>query len=167
MGTEESGEFMITDSRFHMWRAVIALAHADNRIDDQEREFADNYLVHVPFSDEQKVMLRRDLDKAQDVQAMFNKITDRADQAEFFEFARMIVWCDGNLDEQEDKIFEYVKDAQMFTLNEAEMRKIVRETRESGKAQRAAEDAQFEADADKLLGFRAVIRRGFGKRKAL
>lgn len=156
---------MVASSRFNMWRAVVALAHADGRIDPKEKDFVDRYLANVQFSENQKITLKDDLRTPLNVKDMFDTIGDRADQAEFFEFARMLVWCDGDLDAQEDRLFEYVKDSQMAKLDPEKMRALVRETRESAQIQRLVEDEEFQEDARKRVGFGAIVARSFGKRK--
>ena len=51
----------ISESRFKMWRAVFAMAHADGLVTDHEKSFMENYLEKVPFSPEQREILREDM----------------------------------------------------------------------------------------------------------
>ncbi|GJL85294.1 MAG: hypothetical protein DHS20C02_10690 [Micavibrio sp.] len=144
---KKSGEHQMTEQvsqcRFYMWRTVVALAHADHVVTQEERDFIENYLNNVPFSDEQKETLRADLEHAQDVDEMFDEITEASDRAEFFEFARMMVWCDGNYDAQEEKLFEYLKDSQMSRVNMGAMQELAQETRKTERLRRDVEDEEL------------------------
>lgn len=111
----------ITESRFAMWRAVFALAHADGVIVDEEVAFMDNILATYPFTEEQSRILREDMRVQGDAGAFFTQITDRQDKADFFEYARLIIWCDGNFDAQERLILDTLKGAHLQALDEGAM----------------------------------------------
>lgn len=100
----------MTESRFNMWRAIFALAHADNKITLEERQFMQDVLSREPFTQEQKDTLRADIREAQDINALFGKITDQTDRTAFFYFARMLCWCDGDFDAQEQNIVMHLSE---------------------------------------------------------
>lgn len=102
----------LSDSRFHMWRAVFALAHADGHVSDAERRFMEIYLSRLQLTHEQRQVLTADITQAQDVASMFSKITGEKDAEDFFNFARLLVWCDGDFDEQEKRIMEMLRKRQ-------------------------------------------------------
>lgn len=154
----------VSDSRFHMWRAVIALAHADARIAPEERDFIANYFQHVPFAPEQRAVLERDIERPQEPAAMFDKIIEPADQGEFFQFARMIVWSDGDYDAQEEAIFELVKGTQMGRVDEESLRRMVADTRAASAAQREKEDEAVRQQARNTFKVRAFVPRVFGRK---
>lgn len=114
-------ETQITESRFAMWRAVFALAHADGVIVDEEIAFMDNILATYPFTEEQAAILREDMRVQGDAGEFFAQITDRQDKADFFEYARLIIWCDGNFDAQERSILDTLKGAHLQALDEGAM----------------------------------------------
>lgn len=153
----------ISDSRFHMWRAVVALAHADGRIAPEEKDLVNGYLAHVPFTSEQKEILQDDMTEPQDMVEMFDRISAPEDQGEFFEFARMMNWCDGDYDSQEEKIFERLKSTQMHRVNPDKMRQVLQETRDAQRIQEAAEDAAFRAQAQKNFKLGAFLK--FGRKR--
>ena len=156
----------VSESRLNMWRAVVALVHIDNTVTSKERQFVENYLARVPFSPSQKQTLAEDLENPQDVSALFDKISDKANQSEFFEFARMIVWSDGDFDVQEEKIFEYLKDTQMFRLGGNNIQALLQETRNSQRLQNMREEAQFKQEAKDTVGIAAIFSKILPKRKA-
>lgn len=106
----------LTSSRFHMWRAIFALAHADGHVSDDERRVMQSYLAELPVSDEQKKTLSDDIETRHEVSLMFSKVTNEKDIEDFFVFARLLVWCDGNFDEQERQIMALLSQRQDTAL---------------------------------------------------
>lgn len=106
----------LSDSRFFMWRAIFALAHADGRVTDEERRFMQIYLSRLPLTPEQKTVLEGDVEHRQDVALMFAKISIEKDVEDFFSFARLLVWSDGDFDEQERQIMELLRQRQDTAL---------------------------------------------------
>ena len=149
----------ISESRFYMWRAVFAMAHADHVVKDEERDFMENYLANVAFSEQQKDILRTDMEEAQDVYEMFSQITAPEDQGQFFEFARELVWCDGDLDAQEEAIKEKLNADQMDKLGVARMENELHKSRAESRMDRTAEERQFAEEADNLLGLGSLLRK--------
>ncbi len=99
----------LSESRFYMWRAVFALAHADGHVSDEERRFMEIYLSRLPVTPAQEGILKQDIERAQDVAALFDKISSEKDSDDFFNFARLLVWCDGDFDAQEKRIMDMMR----------------------------------------------------------
>lgn len=116
-------ENQITDSRFYMWRAVFAMAHADNIVTPEEEKFMRDALETYPFSDHQKTVLENDMCFEADIWELFLKITDKHDKSDFFKYARLIVWCDGDYDEQEREILSKLKSSHFRSLSDEEMKR--------------------------------------------
>lgn len=148
----------ITDSRFHMWRAVFAMAHVDDKITPEERGFAQKYLANAPFSQSQKDVLLDDLDKPQNVGEMLMHVTDMADQADFFQFSHMLAWKDGDYSAQEQGLIERLNNEQMQRFNKGQIAQTMRETRKAAVLRRAIEDKEFAVQASDVSGFANVIR---------
>lgn len=87
-----------------MWRTVFAVAHADGVISGGEVRMMVETIEDHDFSEEQKDVLTEDIKNPQDPAEMFAKISDARDQANFFKFAREMVWADGDFGEDEQKI---------------------------------------------------------------
>lgn len=100
----------LTDSRFSMWRALIALAHADGVVMPHELDFITRSSSGETMSDDQKALLQEELETAQDVSTFFQQITHSGDRKEFFAMARSLCWSDGDFDEQERHILDHLKD---------------------------------------------------------
>lgn len=99
----------ISESRFYMWRAVFAMAHADNVITDEERRFMRAVIRDHNFTDFQKDILLNDIDNEQDISSMFSFISDQEDRTKFFYYARLLCWSDGDFDAQEQEILTRLK----------------------------------------------------------
>ncbi len=140
-----------------MWRAIVAMAHADKVIEPEEKEMIENYLSRVPFSDKQRQVLLGDIEKQRDVAQMFEFVTEPEDQGDFFQFARMMVWSDGDFDAQEKKILEHLEKNQMKSLNHARLEELVRLSRQDSKLRRLREDEAFEDEARNKLSLGAIL----------
>lgn len=96
----------LTESRFYMWRAIVAMVHADGVVTPHELAFVNDFISEIELSSSQLEILRDDLEVVQDIYEMFVQITDKQDQIDFFSLARALSWCDGDFDQQEKEILE-------------------------------------------------------------
>jgi hypothetical protein len=108
---------LITESEFYMWRSVFAIAHADDMISDMELEFMQDILDKYPFSDFQRDILKNDIREKQDIMSMFTLVSEQEHRSQFFYFARMLCWCDGDFDEQEQEIMTILKKSHIENLD--------------------------------------------------
>lgn len=147
----------ISESRFNMWRAVVALVHADNEVTQEERDLVENYIRNISFSEEQKSVLREDLEHSQDIGEIFSLITAKEDQAEFFDFARVVSMADGTIDQQEEEIFEKLKSIQMGRINEEELRQMVRSARKAFDVARLKQEEDVSREAKDLASLTRIF----------
>jgi hypothetical protein len=94
----------LTDSQFYMWRTLFAISHADGVVSNEEIRFMVEALEDIPFSDEQKTLLKDDIKSPRDPVEMFSQISDVRDQAKFFQFARGMVYADGDYGKAEQEL---------------------------------------------------------------
>lgn len=99
----------ISESRLYMWRAVVAMIHADGVVTPHEISFLNDYIPDIGLSKGQMDMIMCDLQTPQDVYQMFGKITNRDDRKDFFSLARALSWCDGDFDAQEKTIIDQLE----------------------------------------------------------
>ncbi|MFN3701364.1 MAG: TerB family tellurite resistance protein [Alphaproteobacteria bacterium] len=107
----------VTESQFYMWRTLFAIAHADDIVTSEEVRYLSEALADIPFSEEQKTVLQQDISTPQDIEEMFDKIVDAKDQAAFFNFARQLVWVDGDYGEAEQKIMLKLKQSHIKNVD--------------------------------------------------
>ncbi|MBI1300026.1 MAG: TerB family tellurite resistance protein [Alphaproteobacteria bacterium] len=94
----------VTDSQFHMWRTLFAITHADNVVTNEEIRFMAHVLEDIEFSDKQTEQLKDDISNPKDAEAMFRGVTDPDDRIKFFDFARDLVWVDGDFASEEQNV---------------------------------------------------------------
>lgn len=94
----------ISQSQFYMWRTLFAVAHADNIVTDEEIAFMAHVLEDIDFSEEQTEILKDDISNPKDIEMMFRGITEQEDRSKFFDFARDLVWVDGDFGTEEQSV---------------------------------------------------------------
>lgn len=120
----------ISDSRFNMWRTLVALVHTDHKVMEEECDFFIRRFDAIPFTEEQKQTLRQDLQDAQDVSKLYDLITDKEDRGTLIYFARLLFWCDGEFHAQEDAILQHLHQQTISKLDlEAIMAEVNSEVR--------------------------------------
>jgi len=87
--------YELTDSKFNMWRGTIALAHVDGVISDLEKEWLAEHLAPLPLTEEQKVILEKDLENGISLDDLLPLITDKRDRAHLLHFANTLFRKDG------------------------------------------------------------------------
>lgn len=99
----------LSDSRFNMWRAVVAMAHADAVVKPHEINFILENTQNVPMTEEQRSTLAGDLRNPASMQELFDKIGNPRDKEDFFHLARAICWSDGDFDETEQAMLRQLR----------------------------------------------------------
>lgn len=151
--SSRGGSHGVSDSRFHMWRAVFGMAHADDVVTAEEKKYLRGILASEPFSALQKDILEKDMDVAQDIAAMFVKIDDQNDRSQFFYHARMLVWSDGDFGEQEQKIIMRLKGTHVRTVDFDQIIKDLDLSLDDDQKVRIAKDRHRVLDVDHPEGF--------------
>jgi len=111
----------ISESRLYMWRAVIAMVHADGVVTPQEMAFVQESISNIGLSQLQMNTIGHDLKTPQDSYEMFKCIDSQVDKKDYFALARAISWCDGDLDKQEQTI---LRNLERIHMNEEEMKML-------------------------------------------
>jgi len=94
---------------FALWRAVFSLAHVDGEVADSERELVEEVMNIFSFTDEQRTEITDDMTRAGNTLNLFRAIDLPHHRAQFFRLARIMIWCDGFLHENEMAIIEAIK----------------------------------------------------------
>lgn len=100
-----------------MWRTLFAIAHADNKLSNEEIRFMAEVLEDVHFSPEQRKILNDDIYRGKDPTEMFLNITDKKDQARFFKHARELVWIDGEYAQAEQDVMLKLTQTHLNTVD--------------------------------------------------
>ena len=91
-----------------MWRAVFAFSLVDNMLSIEEQRLLQSYLNAIPFSPAQIDILKNDFREPQDVEALYRLIDNPEHRERFCILVRALVWCEGNMEKQEERILRNV-----------------------------------------------------------
>lgn len=149
----------LTDSRLAMWRAVLAMAHTDGVVMPKEAEFGALYMDRAGASDEQREILREDLQNPQDPAEMFARIIEPSDKADFFEFARALLWCDGDFSAQEKAIVERLQKTHIDSLHPERLAVELHALRDEQALARMRDEAAENGWAKRHVGLGAILSR--------
>ena len=139
------------EDRFYMWRAVVAMMHADGVVTPHELSFINSHIDDLPLSEDQNKILHDDIQTAQDPYEMFAHINNVNDKRDFFALARALSWCDGDFDKQERLIIETLEKSHM----DEETMAVLQETRDIIQEVELCEDQwNFKSERSRnLFGF--------------
>lgn len=126
-----SGDF--SDSKFNMWRCVIAMAHADGMLHADEKAYLhkmfDNMREKAGLSREQEDQLLEDMDAPPEIADILPHIEEDSYRAQVTYFARLLAYKDNHFhpDEQEllDKLHAGMLDEKDRAAIKAEVRNNV------------------------------------------
>lgn len=141
-----------------MWRAVVALIHADGVIHPKELDFLNHYFLEIGFNQDQVKILKSDIFEPQDPTEKYLEIDDIEDRGQFFMFARLLIWCDSDLDEQEEKIFNHLMKIHMSEIDKDALRKELVSSRDDARFVRLLEDESYSHEARDKLSISKIIR---------
>lgn len=94
----------LSKSRFAMWRAVVAVMHADAIVKPHEINFVLQNIEGLPLSEGQRAALMADIQNPASVEEMFFRIINDEDKEDFFHLARALAWADGDFDATEEEV---------------------------------------------------------------
>ncbi|MGM0421870.1 MAG: hypothetical protein ACQEQL_02105 [Pseudomonadota bacterium] len=117
----------ISNSRYTMWRAIIALAHADHVVTQEEKDFIMKKLESLPFSTEQRTQLLEDMEESPDIEALLPDITEPVDRSMLVYYGRLLVWSDGEYALQEEKLLKLMN---MNALTQVDLDKALSESKD-------------------------------------
>jgi uncharacterized membrane protein YebE (DUF533 family) len=126
----QSGETLST-SMYYMWRCVVAIAHADGRVADEERVYLkkvfDGMQRAYGMTAEQRATLEADLSAPQSISGLLPYINDPAARGQLVYFAGLLAHADGVLAPEEDTILKKLHAGQMASLDMEKIRADVKQ----------------------------------------
>jgi tellurite resistance protein len=123
----------IDTSTFYMWRCVIAIAHADGRVQDQERAYLQKIFANMDrvygLTAEQKTTFAKDIDSAsmQSIPELLSHINDPGCRSQVIYFGGLLARADGVLDPREDDILKKLRADQMTGIDMQQIHAHVKE----------------------------------------
>ncbi len=116
----------VSKSEFYMWRALFALAHADEDLAEGEIAHMAQIIEMTTFSHEQIAILKDDIQNPKDIEDLFVLIGDTIFEAKFFEYAREMVWADGAYSSEEKQALLSLSERHLANVNMDLLRDHVR-----------------------------------------
>ena len=96
------------DEKFSMLRCLVAIAHADKQMSAPEVTYLKSFIDRLPFSDEQRLQLGREMIQPQDVYALYTTITNPSVRAQILYFGRVLAYRDGVLHPSEEQMLSHL-----------------------------------------------------------
>lgn len=101
-----SNQNTVTTSKLYMLRCLIAMAHADGILCDEEHAYISALMNRMPLSEEQRKTLEEDLDNAKSVSELLPHISEPSFKGQLVYFARLMSYKDGNLHPNEEELLQ-------------------------------------------------------------
>jgi tellurite resistance protein len=143
----------ISESLFYMWRCVIALAHADGEVQAEERAYIERIIGNLDrvygLTPEQKKTYADDLATAPKLAELLPHVKEPQDRASLVYFADIIVWADGTLSAEEEKLLKQLRDDQMAKVDMDKTRVMIEADRIKRAVEHDTETQKLRADAAK------------------
>ncbi len=104
MAQENFDQDIVSTSKFYMLRCLVAMAHADGVICDEERAYLAVFMNRLPFTDEQRNIFENDMETSQDIETLLPHINDPKYRGQLPYFARIMAYKDGELHPNEEAL---------------------------------------------------------------
>lgn len=145
------GQQTFGKSQFYMWRAVIAIAHADGEVQAEERAYLEKIVANLDrtytLTPEQKAAFADDLKAPQNIEDMVAQIDDPQYRGMLITLGMTLVWEDGVVTAEEEAVLEKLHVGQKSTLNSDKLRAELKNGMEKRRADYLAESAKMRDDA--------------------
>lgn len=147
------GKKKISESLFYMWRCVVALAHADGEVQPEERAYIEKIIGNLDrvygLTPEQKKTFEGDLAKAHKLTDLLPHVKEPQDRAALVYFADIVVWADGVLSEDEEKLLKQLHDEQMSKVDMNRTRTLIEADRIKRAVEYDTETKKLRVEAEK------------------
>ena len=136
---------VVDESEFSKWRAIFALCHVDGVVCDYEKRAMKDIIEGLNFTRDQRVILKADMTRAQDIRKLFSHITNQQHRHDFFKFARLIAWSDSEFHRSEQSALAML---QRLNISEEHIYKAI------GDAPLEFEDDEAQQSVHKIIELR-------------
>jgi uncharacterized tellurite resistance protein B-like protein len=150
-------------SQFYMWRAVIAIAHADGEVQAEERAYIARVISNLDrvygLTPAQKKAFTDDIETPQKIEDMVKEIDEPQYRGMLITLGETMVWADGVVTEDEEAIMKKLHANHMSTLDADRLRIEMKYGAAQRRAVYEAENAVLHDDAlNRSPLFRALDR---------
>ena len=128
---------------FYMWRCVIAIAHADGNLSEDEQAYFTKIFSNIDrvhgLSEEQKRTFADDCANPKRIDDLLPYINDPEYRGMLIYFGETLAWLDGNVTPEENAILEKLRLDQLASIDKVKLREEIRGIISLRQAERAAE----------------------------
>jgi uncharacterized tellurite resistance protein B-like protein len=125
-----TGDRVLNDSLFSMWRCVIAVAHVDGLMHEKELAHFEKMFKHLEagfaVTKEQHDCFAEDLKKAQEMGKLLPRVTDPEQRCLLVNFAHVVAHVDGELHPNEAALLAMLDKAVPETAETIKIRDEIR-----------------------------------------
>lgn len=148
----------LSDSAFHMWRCIVAVAHADGIVQDEELQHLNKIFSGMQrdgvLTADQRETLGQDLVSPQNISSMLKRVTAQADRVQLAYAAALMAQANGEIDPGEEQVIRMISAG---TLGDAEVNQLMADVHRALE-DRAVQAALARARAERPTGLRAIVR---------
>ncbi|MBI1300862.1 MAG: DUF533 domain-containing protein [Alphaproteobacteria bacterium] len=116
----------VSDSKLNMFRCMIVMAHADNVLDEKEKEYMYTLMKKSAFTPQQKQILEDDLENPKEIEDILPQVTKPEDRGQVVYFARLMACKDGVFDPSEEDLIDRLHANAMKNLDMDALREDVK-----------------------------------------
>ena len=115
-------------SKFSMWRAAVAILHADGKIEEAEHDWLHEKIEKIGFSAAQEEILRNDLKNGVSFDAVLEGVTDHKDRAFLLHLVRTVGHLDGEYCSKEQAKYKELHEKVLGKLDLSELEEDIIES---------------------------------------
>jgi uncharacterized membrane protein YebE (DUF533 family) len=115
----------VSESKFHILRSLVSLAHVDGRLDVSESNYLTELFDRYRMSYEQEAIIAKDFEIQKNLSQVFTKIKGEQDHKTFFYLARILCLMDGEVGRTEVAVLEKLQE---LYLDKRAFKKKIEET---------------------------------------
>lgn len=117
----------MSESKFNMWRSCVAVVHLDKIVTNEEKKWVEDKSKNLPLSQEQRNILRNDLETGLHFEEAFKKISEKKDLAFLLNTMRVIGFLDKDFSAVEKEKFKKLEDIILKGIDLISIEKEVRD----------------------------------------
>ena len=134
---------MVSTSKFYMLRCLVAMAHADGVVCDEERAYMNALISRLPLTPEQESILDNDLHEAQPIEELLPYINDPRYRGQLPYFARLMAYKDGELHPNEEALLNKMH---AYAVDGLDIEAISAEAKKAAEAELFIHDISIDED---------------------
>lgn len=131
----------VSTSKFYMLRCLIAMAHIDGVVTEEEHSYISAILNRIPLTAQQRETLEDDFDRAQDIPDLLRHINEPRFRGQLVDFARILAYKDGVLHPSEEDMLQKLR---AYAMDGIDLEGLRAQVQQSVASKMAAHDIEVD-----------------------